>query len=114
MKKIEEYNEVLKTNNEEMTLVRDFSDQFFRIWRKSYNGKNANYEDHSRKTDSLGNLMTPDYFNNLIEKLKDNNFRLSPKSDKDKTKITDEPGFGSTRLSPPFEDPTFDSDFFNL
>ena len=115
MKKVEEFKEAIKTNNTELTLVRDSSEQFFRIWRNKFNGENANYETYGKQEDYKHNIVTPEYYATVIQKIQgDKNYRFSPKNDKEKTNITDAPGFGSVRNSPPYEDQNFDREYFEF
>lgn len=107
---IKKYAEVQGVNSE-MTLVRNNPKEFYRILRKAFGGQNANTETYGQKIDYKGNQVTPEYFKQLIESLKDPTFRYLPKDDRKKTNISDAPGFGSVRLSPPFEEPTFDRGF---
>lgn len=113
----EEINKHLESHkfSEEITLARNNPNEFFRILRKSFNGKNANYETYGKRLDYKGNYVTPEYFKDLVSSLSSNpEFRYRYKNDIQKTNITDAPGFGSVRLSPPFEDNNFDKDFFEF
>src|SRR3990167_4834440 len=112
--KITQYSDVKKVN-EEMTLCRNSSDEFYRILRRKFNGENANTETYGVKLDYKGNVVTPEYFKSQYEELKNNpEFRFRPKNDREKTNISDAPGFGSVRLSPPFEEPNFDREYFEF
>ncbi len=112
--KIASYKDIKKVN-EEMTLCRNSSDEFYRILRRKFNGENANTETYGVKLDYKGNIVTPEYFKAQYEELKNNSeFRFRPKNDREKTNISDAPGFGSVRLSPPFEEPNFDREYFEF
>lgn len=104
-----------KKLSDEITLARHSDREFYRILRKKFNGKNANTETFGVRKDYKGNDVTLEYQKELIEKIKNEpGYRYKPKHDQQKTNITDAPGFGSVRLCPPYEDPTFDREFFEF
>lgn len=102
--------------DEEITLARNNPDEFWKILRKSQDYGNANFKTFGDKKNYQNNIVTKESALSQFEKLKDENFRFSAKTDQGpgKNNITDAPGFGSVRLSPPYEDPNFDRDYFNF
>jgi len=108
------YKNITKISDE-MSLVRNSPNEFYRIWRKKFNGENGNIETFGVRKDYQGTDVTAINFRELYEKLKsDSIFRYIPKHDQKKTNITDAPGFGSVRLSPPYEDASFDKEYFEF
>ena len=108
------FADIKSVSNGSMVLARNFPNEFYRILRHKFNGENANTETYGVRKDYKGIDVTLDYQKELIEKLKDQSYRYSPKNDQTKTNITDAPGFGSVRLCPPYEDPNFDHEFFEF
>lgn len=104
-----------KVLNDELTLARNSEEEFWKILRKKTNYKNANSEYFGHKDNYIGaeNIYS---IEEKISLLQDLEYRLKPKSD-DPSKgerITDAPGFGCTRLSPPYEEIGFDKNYFNF
>lgn len=104
-----------KEVSKDLILARHHPNEFYRILRRRFNGENGNPEVYTNRVNSAGDIVTPEYQRQLIEKLKaDSGLRWSPKDDRQKTNITDTPGFGCVRLCPPHEEAAFDSEFFEF
>jgi len=96
-------------------LARDEEDQFLRILRKDQNYENANTKTYGDKQTYDGTEASLEKLKSQIELFKTNSQeRYKPKSDRDKTNICDAPGFGSVRLVMPYEDPSFDFEYFEF
>jgi len=114
------YSDVKKASDD-MFLARNKPDEFYRILRRRFEGGNANVEtfDNRVLVSYTREVVTPETQKAFIDRLKaDPAYRYSPKSDRDKSapnaNISDAPGFGSVRNSPPFEDPNFDREYFEF
>ena len=120
---VQTYTDIKPVSNE-IVLARNNPIEFYRILRRKFDGQNANHEtylDREKVQYTKGaEVTTAKYQLELIKKLSDVAYRLSPKDDHIKTpgdlkaNLTDAPGFGSVRLSPPYEDPMFDRDYFEF
>jgi 2-polyprenyl-3-methyl-5-hydroxy-6-metoxy-1,4-benzoquinol methylase len=103
--------------DEEITLGRNSDFDFWRILRKSQNYGNANIKTYGDQKGYDGNTTNEQKLINELIYLKENDIeRFKPKTDlgAGKNNITDAPGFGSVRLSPPYEEPDFDKQYFDF
>jgi hypothetical protein len=112
--KVASYSDVKKASDD-IFLARKDPNEFYRILRRRYNGENGNPEVYQNRVNSAGTVVTPENQRELIEKLhNDLTWRWSPKDDRQKTNLTDTPGFGAVRLCPPHEEPNFDAELFEF
>lgn len=106
----------IKKINDEITFARNSENEFWRILRKSQNDENGNYKMFGdRKTHKEVVLKDASEIVDEIKFYKNNSFeRFKPKDDHNNTNVCDNPGFGSVRLSPPYEDKDFDKEYFGF